>query len=62
MTRAEVISQCKAKCPYCASGLSVTMHLGDEWIHSTVQRGQHTVTACQATDIRNEYKEILDNG
>lgn len=62
MTRDEVISQCKAACPHCAAETPVVSHLGGtEYIHSISNRGQHSVTMCQATAIRVKYREVLEN-
>ena len=63
MTRDDIITQCKLQCVHCAAGHAATPHLGGtEYIHSISNRGQHTVTMCQATDLRTKYREVLENG
>jgi hypothetical protein len=63
MTRDEILRECKAQCAHCAAGHAAVSHLGGaEYIHSISNRGQHSVTMCQASDLRIKYREVLENG
>lgn len=59
----DVLARIRNACDHCANGVPAVSHLGGrEWIHSTVNRGQHTVTLCKASAIRVEHQDVLRNG